>query len=416
MYTSHQNLKPVVNEHAAAPIPFRHPPYPNFEQLSFDVYQTARMYLACHLTSNQEETAQQWPNCCFEVGLENYAAERYEEKNWRPVFASEIVPMQNLALHPATCALHYSAAAFEGTKAFFSAQGKIVLFRPAANAKRFQKTTTRLLMPKIPLDMFIDSVKKTVVANREFIPPYRATDWAWETRNPRCLYVRPLIFGHGPQIGVRPPMDHTYVVYTTPVRALYPVEGIRVLVASNVHRAAPGGIGSAKAAANYVGGFVATQLAKRGYDWQGHQAVKVSDTPFHDVLYLDAVHHEFIEEFSGANFFAVAKDGTLISPESDTILPGITRDAVLTLAGTLGLKVERRALSIAEVMNEQHIGEAFCTGNAAVITPILALQHNGSVRSFEAGKNRTARRLWDMLVGIQMQTREDLFGWVEEIA
>ena len=415
MYAPHQNLKPVANQQTTAQLPFRSLAFPNFDELSFDVYQTARMYLACHLTSDREAANQQWPNLCFEVGWENYYSDHHEENCWRAAFATSIVPLQNLSLHPATCALHYAAAAFEGTKAFFSSTGKIVLFRPEMNANRFQNTARRLLLPKVPIAMFLDSVKQTVLANREFIPPYREADWAWETRNPRCLYVRPLIVGHGPQIGVRPPMDHFYLVYTTPVQALYPVEGIRVLASNSMHRAAPGGIGSAKAAANYVGGFVATQLAKRGYDWRDNTAVKVSDTPFHDVLYLDAVHNEFVEEFSGANFFAVTKDGTLICPESETILPGITRESIITLASALDLKVERRALSITEVMDESYIVEGFCTGNAAVITPILSIHYNGRTRTFESAKSTTAHRLWDMLIGIQMQTREDRFGWVVEI-
>jgi branched-chain amino acid aminotransferase len=415
MHTPHQNLKPVAKEQAAAQLPFRSPVAPDFDRLSFDVYQTARMYLACHVTSDAADVSLQWPNSCFEVGWENYYAEDHDEKDWRAVFAAPIVPMQNLSFHPATCALHYGAAAFEGTKAFYSAKGKIVLFRPDMNARRFQKTTARLLMPKVPMNMFVDSVRQTVLANREFIPPYRRENWIWETRNPRCLYVRPFIVGHGPQIGVRPPLDHSYLVYTTPVQALYPVEGIRVLVSSSIHRASPGGIGNTKAAANYVGGFFATQLAKRGCAWLENKAVKVSDTPFHDVLYLDAVHNEFVEEFSGANFFAVTRQGILVTPESDSILPGITRESIITLAAELGLKVERRALSIEEVMNAAQISEAFCTGNAAVITPIVSIQHDGRLRTFEASENRTARRLWDLLVGIQLQTREDPFGWVMEI-
>ncbi len=422
MHAHHQNLKPVAREPAAlkgpsmvAPLPFRYPEAPDFDRLSFDVYQTAGMYLACHVTSEGSDVLRQWPNSCFEVGWEKYYSDDHIEKDWRSVFAAPIVPMQNLSFHPATCALHYGAAAFEGTKAFYSSKGKIVLFRPEMNARRFQKTTARLMMPKVPLDMFVDSIRLTVLANREFIPPYRQQDWAWETRNPRCLYVRPLIVGHGPQIGVKPAMDHSYLVYTTPVQALYPVEGIRVLVSSNIHRASPGGIGNTKAAANYVGGFFATQLAKRGWAWAENKPVKVSDTPFHDVLYLDAVHNEFVEEFSGANFFAVTRNGILVSPESNSILAGITRDSVITLAAELGYKVERRALSIEEVMNADHIAEAFCTGNAAVITPILSIQHDGRLRTFAAAENRMARRLWDMLVGIQLQAREDPFGWVMEI-
>jgi branched-chain amino acid aminotransferase len=127
------------------------------------------------------------------------------------------------------------------------------------------------------------------------------------------------------------------------------------------------------------------------------------------------VHNQCIEEFSGANFFAVTGDGTLVTPDSDTVLPGITRDSIITLAGELGLKVECRSLDINEVMDGSHVVEAFCTGNAAVITPIVSIYCNGKSRTLQVNKTGATKRLWDMLVGIQLQTREDRFGWVREI-
>ena len=270
-------------------------------------------------------------------------------------------------------------------------------------------------MPKVPEDMFLTSIIESVLANREFIPPYLSENWAWETRDPKCLYVRPLIMGHGPQIAVRPAMDHTYLVYTTPVRALYPVEGIRVLVSNYFHRAAPGGIGSSKASANYIGGFLATQSAKHGQNWVDGKSQKTDNPQFTDVLYLDAANNKYIEEFSGANFFAVSKDGALICPESDSILPGVTRDSVLILAEELGVKIERRPLNISEVMAENYITEAFCTGNAAVLTPIVSMHYDGASRTFKSGTDGLAKRIWDILVGIQLQTQQDPFGWVIEI-
>ncbi|MEK7727748.1 MAG: branched-chain-amino-acid transaminase [candidate division KSB1 bacterium] len=396
-------------------LPLRKLLTPDFDKLAFEAYKTKYMYLACHVTSEDPDERAHWPEPCFKIGYEIYYGDTYEDRNWRSVAANPVVPLRNLALHPATCALHYGPAVFEGTKAFLSAKNRVVLFRPQANAQRFEKSAGRTLMPKVPQDMFLDAVTKTVLANREFIPPFRAADWAWETRNAACLYVRPLLFGHGPMLGVRPSKDHLFLVYCSPVRTFYPASGMRVLVTRSFHRAAPGGLGNAKASANYVAGLLPTQLARRGYDWINGKPVRVSEEPFNDVLYLDAVHNKYVEEFSGATFLAITTDGTLISPQSESILAGITRDSVVQLAQAMGVKVEQRPLSVEEVMNPKQIASAFCTGNAAVVTPVVTIHHNGETRTFDLEKMKTVRQLWDLLVGIQLQMREDTFGWVEEI-
>ncbi len=396
-------------------IPRRPLHYPDFGQLAFDVYQTSHMYLACHMTSDQPDERQHWPERCFEMGWERYYSNDYEDRNWKPVMPTAITPLRHLSVHPACCAWHYGPAAFEGTKAFISAKNRVVLFRPEMNGKRLQKSAARLLMPKVPVDMFVEAVAQTAVANREFIPPFHRENWVWDSRNPMCLYVRPLLMGHAPQLGVRPTKDHTFVVYASPVRAYYSMEGMRVLITNSFHRAAPGATGDVKASANYVSGLLPTQLARRGFDWQAGLPVKVSDEPFNDVLYLDAVRNKYIEEFSGASFLAVDASGTLVSPKSDSILQGITRDSVLALAESMGLKVEQRPLHVDELLNEKKIAEIFCAGNAAVITPITHIYHNGKTRNFDLAKLKTVRRLWDMLVGIQLQMREDVFGWVKEV-
>lgn len=405
----------VEENSGAINLPLRKLLSPDLDKLAFEAYQTKYMYLACHETSKNADERKHWPEPCFALGYENYYDAAYEDRHWRSVAHNPIVPLRNFALHPATCALHYGPAVFEGTKAYLSAKNRIVLFRPQANAQRLQKSAARTLMPKVPIDMFRDAVTKTVLANREFIPRFHAANWSWETRNAMCLYVRPLLFAYGPMLGVRPAKDHLFVVYCSPVRTFYPASGMRVLVTRDFHRAAPGGIGSAKASANYVSGLLPTQLARRGYDWVNGKPMRVSDEPFNDVLYLDAVHNKYVEEFSGATFLAINTEGTLVCPQSESILPGITRDSVMQLAQVLGVKVEERPLSIDEVMNPKQIAAAFCTGNAAVVTPVIAIHHNGETRTFEADKMTTVRKLWDMLVGIQLQMREDIFGWVEEI-
>ncbi len=406
--TDAANLPPIQ-------VPFRSLELPDFQHLRFDIYQTAKLYLAYHQTSDAAAPEKQWPARCFEIGYEKYYSDAYEETGWQKVPGGPLKDFANLALHPATCALHYAPATFEGGKAMISAKDKVVLFRPEMNAKRMQRTASRLLLPKVPVDMFVDAVTQTVLANREFIPPFRREDWLWESRDPRCAYVRPLLFGHGPELGVKPAKDHLFMVFISPVHVYWPITGLRVLVTTSFHRAAPGGIGNVKAIGNYASGLLPTYLAKHGYDWVDGKPVKISDQPFHDILYLDAVKNKFVEEFAGANFMAITTDGTLVAPKSDSILSGNTGDALMTLAKSEGWRVETRQLPIDEVMDEKRIAEAFCTGNAAIITPIAELYHKGKRRRFSQEKNIKTRRLWDLLVGIQLQMIEDRFGWIREI-
>jgi branched-chain amino acid aminotransferase len=399
---------------SAIQIPYRSLEFPDFQNLRFDIYQTAKIYLAHHQTSNSAGKNKQWPEPCFEVGWEKYYSDAYEETGWKKVPGGPLFDVANLALHPAACSLHYAPATFEGSKAMISAKGKIVLFRPEMNAKRMQRTASRLLLPKVPVEMFLEAVTQTVLANREFLPPFRREDWVWESRNPRCAYVRPLLFGHGPELGVKPAKDHLFMVFISPVHIYWPTHGLRVLISSHFHRAAPGGTGSVKVIGNYASGLLPSALAKHGFDWGDGKPVKVSDEPFHDVLYLDAVHNKYVEEFAGANFVAIAADGAMVVPQSDSILPGNTSVSLIQLAESEGWRVEKRPIPVDEIMDEKRIAEAFCTGNAAIITPISELYHRGRFRSFRA-ENIKTKRLWDLLVGIQFQMIEDRFGWVREI-
>lgn len=399
---------------SAIQIPYRSLEFPDFQNLRFDIYQTAKIYLAHHQTSNSTAKNKQWPEPCFEIGWEKYYSDEYEETGWKKVPGGPLFDVANLALHPAACSLHYAPATFEGSKAMISAKGNIVLFRPEMNAKRMQRTASRLLLPKVPVEMFLEAVTQTVLANREFLPPFHREDWIWESRNPRCAYVRPLLFGHGPELGVKPAKDHLFMVFISPVHIYWPTKGMRVLISSHFRRAAPGGTGNVKVIGNYASGLLPSALAKHGYDWVGDKPVKVSNEPFHDVLYLDAVQNKFVEEFAGANFVAIAADGTLVVPQSDSILAGNTSASLIQLAESEGWRVEKRPLPVDEIMDEKRITEAFCTGNAVIITPISELYYKGKSRSFRA-ENIKTRRLWDLLVGIQFQMVEDRFGWVREI-
>jgi len=410
---------------SAISLPFRSLEFPDFQNLRFDIYQTARIFLAHHQTSHLD-SKKQWPAPCFEVGWEKYYSAQYEETGWQkvpgpddplenPKGRSGLFALDNLALHPAACALHYAPATFEGGKAMISAKGRVVLFRPEMNAKRMQFTASRVLLPKVPVDLFVDAVTQTVLANPEFIPPFRRENWQWETRNPMCMYVRPLLFGHGPELGVKPAKDHLFMVFTSPVQAYWPIHGVRVLITDYFHRAAPGGTGNVKVIGNYASGLLPSGLAKHGYDWVEGKPMKVSDQPFHDVLYLDAVYNKYVEEFAGANFAAISADGAVVVPKSDSILAGNTIDSLMQLAEHEGWRVEKRQLTVDEIMDEKRIAETFCTGNAAIITPISELYYKGRYRRFTPEKNAKTRRLWELLVGIQFQMLDDPFGWVREI-
>jgi len=400
---------------SAIPLPFRSLELPDFQNLRFDIYQTKKIYLAHHQTSDALDRDQQWPERCFQMDWGKYYSEDYEETGWQQVPGGPLFDLANLSLHPAACALHYAPATFEGAKAMISAKGRVVLFRPEMNAKRMQKTASRLLLPKVPVELFVDAIAQTVLANCEFIPPFRREDWLWESRDPKCMYVRPLLFGHGPELGVKPAKDHLFMVFTSPVHVYWPTSGVRILITTHFHRAAPGGIGHVKAIGNYVSGLLPGALAKHGYDWIGDRPVKVSDEPFHDVLYLDAVHNKYVEEFAGANFVAITTDGAMVVPKSDSILAGNTCDSLLTLAENEGWRVEKRPIPVDEIMDEKRVAEAFCTGNAAIITPIAELFYKGKLRRFNQDRNLKTKRLWDSLVGIQFQMIDDPFGWVLEI-
>lgn len=417
--------KPIGSKSSAIALPFRALEFPDFQNLRFDIYQTAQIFLAYHQTSHLH-TQKHWPARCFEVGWEKYYSAQYHETGWQkvpgpgeaaenPQNRSGLFPLNNLALHPATCALHYAPATFEGAKAMISAKGRVVLFRPEMNAKRMQFTASRMLLPKVPVDFFVEAVTQTVLANREFIPPFHRENWQWATRNPMCMYVRPLLFGHGPELGVKPAKDHLFMVYTSPVQAYWPIHGVRVLITDYFHRSMPGGTGNVKVIGNYASGLLPSGLAKHGYDWVDGKPQKVSDEPFHDVLYLDAVHNKYVEEFAGANFVAIGANGALIVPKSDSILAGNTCDSLMKLAESEGWHVEKRQLAVDEIMDEKSIAEAFCTGNAAIITPISEFYYKGRARRFTPGKNVRTQRLWELLVGIQFQMIDDPYGWVREI-
>ncbi|MEC9354368.1 MAG: branched-chain amino acid aminotransferase, partial [Candidatus Thermoplasmatota archaeon] len=260
------------------------------------------------------------------------------------------------------------------------------------NAARLRNGCRRLSMPPVPEDIFLSAVHDVVSENADFIPP----------NNDGALYIRPLVFGSGAILGVAPAPEFTFLVFTSPVGPYFKggLTPIRLLVTQDFHRAAPKGTGGVKAIGNYAPGMLASGHAKfKGYA---------------EVVYLDAAEDRYIEEVGAANFFALFGD-TLVTPAlSGSILPGVTRDSVLQLAADrFGLQVEERDISIDEALTAD---ELFCSGTAAIISPIGCINYNGQDHQFSDGEvGLRTRALYEVLTAIQHGSADDEFDWVVEV-
>jgi len=303
-----------------------------------------------------------------------------------------IVPFDNLHISPAAGVLNYGQGLFEGMKAYKWDNGKTVMFRPEKNAERAAKGCSRLSMPEIPMNLFLDAAKKVVRDNADYIP----------NTEQGALYVRPIIFGSGAGIGVAPSTEYTFVVYVSPVGPYFKggLSPIRLIVTNDYHRAPLKGTGGVKAIGNYVPGMLPSGLAKK----QGYA----------EVIYLDAAEEKYIEEVGAANFFAII-DGRVITPElTGSILPGVTRESVLHLAREkMGLEIEERRINVDEALTAD---EVFCAGTAAIIAPIGSINYRGKEHVFSGGMvGEITKELYDALTAIQFGTAKDEFGWMTEI-
>jgi branched-chain amino acid aminotransferase len=285
--------------------------------------------------------------------------------------------------------LHYGQAIFEGLKALRTRQDKIVLFRPTANALRMRSSAARVAMAPLPVDAFMEAVLAVVQTNVHWVPGYRKGSF----------YIRPVCIGSGAVLGVSPAPEYTFFTFGCPVGQY--MGGDRVIVLTTAHRAAPYGIGAAKTAGNYSASMRPQKIAKGlGYV---------------DALYLDAHEDRYIEELSGANFFAILHDGTLVTPSLGSILPGITRDSILTVAREeFGWLAVERKLSIDEVLNDAV--EAFYVGTAAVLSPVTLINYQGVDHPIGSGEpGPRAESLRQALTEIQLQERSDHWRWVVEV-
>ena len=319
-----------------------------------------------------------------------------EGKGWHD---ATIGPRGPIPLDPAASVLHYAQEIFEGLKAYKHADGSIALFRPEANAQRFNASAQRLAMPELPEEVFVEAVRQLVLADQAWIPAQEGAS----------LYLRPFMIATEPFLGVRSAKQYKFIVIASPAGNYFKSGAPAVSIwVSEYTRAAPGGTGAAKCGGNYAASLVPTAEAfARGHD---------------QVLFLDAAEHKWVEELGGMNLFFAFEDGSLLTPPlSGTILPGITRASLIELAREEGLSVREERYSIDQWREDAASGrllETFACGTAAVVTPVgrVASPDGSSFAIGSGGPGQTTAKLKDRLVAIQRGQAPDTHGWVMKIA
>ncbi|MFZ5780732.1 MAG: branched-chain amino acid aminotransferase [Pseudomonadota bacterium] len=318
----------------------------------------------------------------------------HESKGWHD---ARIEPRAPIPMDPAAAVLHYAQEVFEGLKAYRTADGGATLFRPEENARRFQQSAERLAMPALPEKLFLDSVDKLVSIDRAWIP-----------EGDGSLYLRPFMFANEIFLGVKPSSDYLYVVIASSVGAYFKGDApaVSVWVSQEYTRAAPGGTGAAKCGGNYAASLVAqAEAIRHGCD---------------QVVFLDAAEQRWIEELGGMNIFFVFDDGSMVTPPlGGTILPGITRSSLLTLAKDRGIQVREERYAMDQWRADARSGrlrEAFACGTAAVVTPIGTVRsRDGEFRIGNGGPGTRTEELKAALVGIQRGTAADTHGWIHRV-
>lgn len=309
-----------------------------------------------------------------------------------------IGPRVPIDLDPATQVLHCGQAIFEGTKAYARPDGAIQLFRPGANAERFNRSAERMAMPAVDRDEFVEAIETLVALERDWVP-----------RDPGAsLYIRPVLMATEATLEVRASRTFLHYVLLSPAGSFFPggFQPVAVRVERDHVRAAPGGTGAAKTVGNYAASLAATEAARRA----GYQ----------QVLWLDAIERRYVEEAGAMNVAFVRRDGEIVTPAlSGSILAGITRDSLLRLAPDLGFQVREARLDVDEVLADVlsgRISEAFCMGTAAVLVPIGRIGHDGADVVVNDGKSGpVASKLYQALTAIQYGQAPDPYGWTSVI-
>ena len=301
-----------------------------------------------------------------------------------------------IPMDPATQVFHYAQAIFEGFKAYAQPDGTIATFRPEANGERFRRSAARMALPELPVADFVAAADALVRTDAAWVPTAEGTS----------LYLRPLMMATEVGLGVRPAQDVTFLVIASPGASYFTggIKPVTIWLSEDYTRAAPGGTGAAKCAGNYAASLVAQQEAIANGCEQ--------------VVFLDAVERRWVEEFGGMNIWFVLDDGTLVTPElTGSILEGITRDTIITLAADLGREVEQRRVDVDEWrkgVDTGRITEVFACGTAAVITSVGALRWHGGEVTMPAA-TPVADKIRDTLVGIQHGRLPDTHGWLHRV-
>ncbi|WP_031505674.1 branched-chain amino acid aminotransferase [Streptomyces megasporus] len=322
-----------------------------------------------------------------------------EGRGWHDARLQPYAPLQ---MDPANMTLHYAQTIFEGLKAYRRVDGSVAVFRPEANAERFQRSARRLAMPELPVETFVEACDLLV-----------KQDKAWVPEQPeQSLYLRPFMFASEVGLGVRPANEYLFMVIASPAGAYFPqgVKPVSVWISREYVRAAPGGTGEAKTGGNYAASLLPqAEAAEHGCE---------------QVAYLDAGERRWVEEMGGMNLYFVmgsGADATVVTPKlTGTLLPGITRDSLLTIAADLGYRTEERLISVEEWREgsiDGTITEVFACGTAAVITPVGTVKSTAGQWTVGDGEpGEITMRLREKLLAIQTGRAEDRYGWMHELA
>lgn len=311
----------------------------------------------------------------------------YARGQWKE---PQIVPYANLSLSPSALALHYGQTVFEGMKAFRMKDGHINIFRMEKHYDRFVKSLRRMCMAVVPKEIFVEGLKQLIELDRNWVP----------SKPGHALYLRPFVFASEARFGVKVSDEYRFIIFTGPVPSLY-ADPIKVKVETEYIRAAKGGTGFAKCGGNYGASFLPTQQARHeGYD---------------QVLWTDGIEHKYIEESGMMNVMFVINDTLITAPLSDSILDGVTRDSLLTLAKDLGYKNEERPVAVAELeqaFKSGTITEAFGAGTAAVVAPIKTIHINGNDLMLpKYDENKLSYKLKNRLEQIRLGIGADVHDW-----
>jgi branched-chain amino acid aminotransferase len=312
----------------------------------------------------------------------------------------ELIPYGPISLDPATAVFHYGQEIFEGMKAYRQPDGGIALFRPEANAKRFARSAARLALPEMPVELFMETVEALVTQDAGWVP----------NKVGESLYIRPFMIATEVGLGVRPSNKATYILIATPAGAYFdPSKAVSVWISTEYVRASQGGTGEAKCGGNYAASLVAQKAAaKEGCD---------------QVVWLDAVERKWVEEMGGMNLYFVkgkGTDATIFTPKlTGTLLPGVTRDSILSVAADLGYKVEEGMISTSDWqagIASGEITETFACGTAAVVSPIgQAKSTMGTWVTGDGQPGVITMQIRNHLLAIQHGNLEDKHGWVKRV-